>query len=777
MGTFPNFSNIAKYATDTLDDRVESVYNVSKLNAWVRVTSGVKGSVGDGLTILSNPNFKLFGAAGVSSIYGSSQQSGTIGETWGGTAVNPSTGQGYRPSPIIDSIEIDEGAGNLSRKASFSIKCFSKEQMEIVTQYFLEPGFTVFLEWGWNTVNSMKGFKKTKKLSANTISKFQNFEELTKLRTTSGGEYDNYLGYITGGGISSEGDNWVVNIKCTGFTELPAYLVNGDNSGDGKGKNPKKDNDYKNLSAESNLNIKRWMFAFNALPSNRKHSEIKSLETKEDDSLRKVPIAHAVNYINFDETVANRINKLADGTMLSRAFSFIPGGATQNGEGTDIPGGAKIVGPEKFIRFGTLMKIFNTMIMDGLKIGKDVVYMRIDSSTCICSAYDRIFSIDKSKLFIPNNKTPKFSLIDAKNSTTPLETIPTESTDNSVSSDNIKIQFPFEGAITDNVVTINNISKNVGYTDSSTTKNGITKDERKWGFLDDLYVNFDFASRIMKSSNFTVKDALYQILNGMSSAVNDLWNFQIIQEPSPNEFKTPSGAVVKKGTMILTIKEMNFTYKPVNETPYTFYMRGTKSIFKDASLSMDMSGAKMNQVIGTRLASKINEDTSPNMGTLFAKGLTDLVLTDINSKKETTTGDSTAGTGKDETDKELMEKNYADFLGKLGTYPKVDKERGDIKKGFDINKICYVATYDDSQLLKMGKSEGNDTEVSILLPINFTFTIHGVSGIKRGDKFKVNGIPDKYAKQGFFQVLGIKHTIQGMEWVTEVTGGYRNATF
>jgi hypothetical protein len=63
--------------------------------------------------------------------------------------------------------------------------------------------------------------------------------------------------------------------------------------------------------------------------------------------------------------------------------------------------------------------------------------------------------------------------------------------------------------------------------------------------------------------------------------------------------------------------------------------------------------------------------------------------------------------------------------------------------------------------------------MSPLLPIEFTFTIHGISGIKRGDKFGVIGIPKKY-DGGFFQVLGVKHTIQGMEWTTEVTGGYRN---
>ena len=39
----------------------------------------------------------------------------------------------------------------------------------------------------------------------------------------------------------------------------------------------------------------------------------------------------------------------------------------------------------------------------------------------------------------------------------------------------------------------------------------------------------------------------------------------------------------------------------------------------------------------------------------------------------------------------------------------------------------------------------------MLLPIKFTFTIHGLSGWKRGDKFKVVGLPQRY-NNGFFQV-------------------------
>ena len=59
------------------------------------------------------------------------------------------------------------------------------------------------------------------------------------------------------------------------------------------------------------------------------------------------------------------------------------------------------------------------------------------------------------------------------------------------------------------------------------------------------------------------------------------------------------------------------------------------------------------------------------------------------------------------------------------------------------------------------------------MPIKFTGTIHGVSGLKRGDKFIVNGLPAGYQNSGFFQVTAIKHIIDGMIWKTEIEGGFR----
>ena len=57
MSSFPNLSNIAGYVQEELKLRKGNIPKISSLNAWVRVSFGV----GDGLIILSNPNFKLFG--------------------------------------------------------------------------------------------------------------------------------------------------------------------------------------------------------------------------------------------------------------------------------------------------------------------------------------------------------------------------------------------------------------------------------------------------------------------------------------------------------------------------------------------------------------------------------------------------------------------------------------------------------------------------------------------------------------------------------------------
>jgi hypothetical protein len=756
MSSFPNFSNIADYVVETLNFRKNNPINISTLNCWARIISGV----GDGLVLVSNPNIPMFRAAGqnTESLYGSSQTSGTIGKNWTGGAVNTGVDpQIGLPRPVISSFEVDEGSGNISRKASLTITAYTKKQLEEVTKYFLEPGFTVFLEWGWNTKSGVAPLSDSSKgITVDYVTKASSATELKKARKLSKGQYECYLGFITGGGISFNGSAWEVSVNLTGFTELPAYLNVTDTikrkDKDGKVIEEKVGGEkYRNVTLESDLGKKRFKQMFNELPSIRRIVEV---QTFLNDTL----IANPLNFVNFDEKIKKELNDRSDGFSVF-GFTF----QRAKSQGTKIPAGTSIVGDEKFIRFGVLMDIINKFgSVNGFEVGKKIVNVKINTKNTPISAFENIFSTEKTKLIIPNAKTPKFDIAEAKVSGS--LSITGETVDYSFKSDNTTIQFPQPIPIVGGKVNGVNL-----FYSADTDIVSFNVSENQWGYLDDLYVNFDFAASIIDTPKLSLIDALYQILNGMSSAVNGLWDFQVQEVASANE----------SGVMELKVVDMNLMGTPTNTELTTFDLYGVKSIFIDSSFSMDIGGAMMNQIIGKRLSTESNDSNPTTQGKLFAIGLEDKVLNKVQLEREgpVKTEDSTKSSPTEVEEEQL--KNLEDFLKYVGAYPKPNIGVGEtqISLTLEIDKYLYYISYDDKKLFNeyKGEADANNTDgVSILLPITFSFTIHGVSGIKRGDKFTVNGLPDKYSStNGFFQVLSVKHTVENMTWKTTVEGGFR----
>ena len=851
MSTFPNFSNFPDHITKKLNGRKGKTMDVSKLNCWIRLTSGTGPN---GLVLVSNPNIKLFQAAGETGvgIYGTDTQSGVIGKTWKGATVTSTTGQGFKPSPVVTSLEIDEGAGNLSRKASFSITAFSKEQMESVSKYFLEPGFSIFIEWGWNTPKGVSG--KLDELTAGTISKYQSFSDVNTLRKKADAEYDNYLGFMTGGSVSLDGDKWTISVKASGYTELPAYLMSSENLQNPTGSLDNGGNistlygvNAMELAGESNVGIERWMRVFNELPQTRQTNQVKELESK---------VGKQENFVNWEADVINAINDSFDGAF----FGLRDSRQTVDGDEVQFPSATKVVDENnRYIRFGTLMDIFNEIGAKGYKIGGEngkLIKFEVDTNDTWVSAFKHIFSIDSSKMFIPNLNTPKLSLGNITDKTSIKDIINTKNpVDCRVSTvDGKFIQFP---------ETIK----------SKKATENLKREAYTFGFLKNLYVHFDFAKSVLETENFFVKDALYQILNGMSSAVNGMWDFQIVEHQK--------GVVGSKDdppyTQLQVVELNNISMESSNvDDVYQFDLIGSNSIFIDASLDLDISGMKMNQIIGQRLGRTINESSNriPSGGQLFSKqkdllelslqsttqstnqsggsgtptppkperakskeeekqqkriddaeaGLAQALRYEPGDMKVTIEGygtkqrqqhinyfngvknnatnrlrnatknaDDAAAQAKKEDKEDAKNDNLAVALGKLKLVPNVtitvnekswiDKLKETVKQAFGAQNTplyseCYVAAIEDKTLFTQLRHNFNVEEikrntVSPLMPINFSFTIHGISGMQRGDKFKVNGIPKQYST-GFFQVISVKHTISGMLWKTEITGGYRN---
>ena len=731
--SFPNFSNIQDFVQDRLKERRGNPELISKLNPFVRIVSGA------GLVLVSNPNFKLLQAAGTT--YGSSTQAGAIGTTWGGAPINPNSGQGYRPSPIVTSFEVDEGSGTLSRKATFSVTAFTKEQMESLTQYILEPGFSIFLEWGWGDAASYSGLVG---LNTSTIAGYQSSVKRDEIRKKTGGRYDNYLGFITGGGVSLDGDKWSINVKCTGFTELPGYFLTtetGEQKTDGTGILTSAKAFGLNFidTFNSSPSDERFMKMFNDLPQTR--------QTKAVKNLRKNKSVNTLSsFINFDDEVSEDINGETDGiTLPFTDIQIWKSSLLVDGTEVVFPKGTKIISEDRFIRFDTLMRIIYEIGIEGYKLPDgSVITTKIDYEDTACSAFPNIYSTDASKLFIPNPETPKFRL----SATPPGGDTTVDSILGSGFSNNgiDGIEFPNKNLL--------NFKPKVG--------NPIEKKGKQWGYLKDLYVNFDFAKSVLDTKNFYLKDALYQILNGMSSAVNGMWDFQIEETEVGN-------------TSILKIWEMNMISDSKKGSIYTFDMIGEKSVFIDASLDLDISGAKMNQVIGSKLGKSTNGDAGRIGKNLWKSSLTDTLGITIKEKNVDNSDDPSTETEKDK--EKIAEENLNIMLGKAKFFPKVNLTEKSTLSG-ELYNMCYLGAFSDSNVFSALKAKHDNTDEaetsSALMPINFTFKVHGVSGIRRGDMFKVRGIPSSYDK-GFFQVLSVKHSLQGMEWTTEVTGGFRNS--
>ena len=723
MSVWPNFSNISDGIIGKLNNRKDNNLRVSSLNVWVRITSGAS----PGMTLYSNPDIELFGAAG---IYGDINTSGTVGMTWGLKPTGGLSGGPLRPSPVVSSLEIDEGNDNLARQATFTIECFTKAQMEEIVKFYLEPGYSMFIEWGWNTPKGAGGLVS---LDADTITKFQSFKNTDKAREAGGFEYDNYLGYITGGGVTVNGDKWSVSVKCTGYAELAAYLLTTENGAQkgGQGGTLVSEPIYGSTEMKQygNIDIERWMKCYNNLPGTRQTAYVKSLETK---------LADKNNFIGFDEQVEAIINDSTDGT----AWGIIKSKMNVGGEEVTFPGGTEIVSKEKFIRFGALMEIFSAIGIKGYKIKNTTINFKIKTDETVCSAFKNMYSIDSTKLFIPNKSTPSMKLSAIPDILTSIDTILSDLVDNRVGG---VVEFP-------NEKTLNQTQPNGGST--------IDKSPYTWGYLHDLYVNFEFAKSIMDTKAFSIKDALYQILNGMSAGVNGMWDFQIIEHD-----------VEGSDTTELRVYELNCITETKQVTNAVFDISGPNCIFIDSSFDMELTAMKMNQVIASRLSDSadVNGDNKHVPKSLFS-GKTDLLNIEI--------VDSPKPTFKKIASNEVAkETNLNLILGKLSFYPKVELTDKNTTSGLDLFEICYLGAFNDSAIFSALKNKQNTQQqgkgTAPLMNIEFTFKIHGISGIKRGQKFRVNGVPEPFSTKGFFQVITVKHSIEGMTWTTDITGGFR----
>lgn len=783
--------------------------------AWIRVFSGANS----GMILTSTTGFNIFSAAGQknASIYGDSQTSGTIGKDWNGGNIESTPGKALRPSPLVDMFEVKEGKDQISREGTIRIKCFSLEQMEVIQKYFMEPGYSLCIEYGWNTpdaatqlISAGKGIDKTLK---DAVGKNLDYNKLHEARVASNGDYDSFLAFIVGGNVTLENEIFTVEVKLRGAPGLPTFLQTQhktqivDSSTklttDTNGPKP-----YQTTELEEEgddfliVKNRRFKQMFNDLPAAKQTEDVKKL----------INDCHWHDFINFDSVVNKTVSSYINPGWWSSTF----------GEGKKAEVGSaaiekeKLFSKQKYIRFELMVKILNeNSAFTAYKMGDKELSVKIDISDVKIGAFPKIFSTKSSKLLIPG-ELPDFSVYF-------LNATDVDQKAEGVLSTNGK-DYPS----VDNSIKANTETNGVSFVQNTDlSADGFTESAGHWGYLKNLYVNFDIFYNKITQSNKNIREVFLDILNEMSSAVNSYWNFQIAEN---------QGKVNGKDGIIITVYDENWIGKKPKEVQSVFHHGGSLSRFIEANLDLSLPSEMTNQIISRRLALVNNPDEAiVGIGGFFeSKGdlfLNSVILNNGSERKVLTEAEASAPpkqktTEQTEADKKAEEydkikrQNDADRAANDGEVPldgalkeakakeekdKADKAAADAALSQNLNKIDVVPetgvasladidtadikdhdkfresfrvyTFDDNAYFDKMKNDsfitGKKGTLSHPLPIKYSFKILGTSGIRRGDTFNISGIPEKYAKNGLFQVTQVDQSLEDTKWITSVTGEYR----
>ena len=818
---FPKYSNIYPELKEVLYTRAAQTSNVyqqggvSGLSSWIRVISSVEVGGTNGLVLESIHGGQSFG-----SVYGDNEKPGILGYALDMTTPVEidGVGRGLRPSPIITGVSINEMARGSLKQSEFTIKCFTKEQMNKLQKFFLEPGFHILIECGWNVADSYnQRIGGGGAIDPCQMAAYDNWNVVKEKRKLSKYQYDATLGIVVGGGVSfSDGESYELKVKVSGAGIAAEYMQThrGGNSTDSSGDSTKPPFTASSVG-KSKPGQQLFQQMYNSLPKFKQSKKIYDWNAGTDASGNAW--AYEGNFVNFDEVARDTLSEaLQKGTTITN----------KGGDSVKIPTNVEIFDKERFIRFELAVAILNDFVID-LKSepsecpNLDTKNLTINIKDTPIKAFPHMWSTDKSTLYIANATAPNFSL---KKSLfgEPDEEIKYINFDDLNNNDNIANLHPLveaapegderaelNGSANDPALgqsrpvpfafpCLYDLDESVITHDCDDTVLPLTESRGFWGWLKDLYINYDFFVECLNKPNFNTRDVLYEMLNGLSSGCNSLWNFQIMEQPKTDD---PNGPTE------LRVVDFNFTGKtePDDEDMATFQTRGTQSPFTSVNFNMSVQGAMMSSIMIKKMSGNKKDgsgDSQPIMfGSVFDETSVDRVGSILmkqqldGQESDSDAGDADTGDEDEPTEEEIAQaKAFEVFAQRAGLFSRY-QDRKQVLSGVGkdgttenvkeaIETLLCIGTWNDPTALKsvelidrglkssvvsgdQPKSD-NNTQNPPLGLAQVDFTVHGVSGFKVGDKVRFNGIPDKYGYPNFFQVMKVGHSISGNQWMTDV---------
>lgn len=728
------------------------------------------------------PGFVFFGGKNFYSGYGfekniSGTQEGIIGYVPDGKGtthtiendINTSQYPIHVPPPEIERVSVTIQK-ELFRRATIEWVCFSKKQLEYMTPYFLVPGITCVLEWGWNHFDPSSLIRLD---LVDELKKFNNnpYPLYNKHILKSKGNYDVLFGKITHFEWSADGNRLKCKTEITSQDRIYAGLIVNSNAveqvKDDKGRETDI-NPQDSLTQFINKSLTLFKSALKTDPST-----IDSLT----DLVKYIQDHHPDNWKEY-----------VYGVFYGRPINDTKQDAIQyDNKKEDFDRKS----PEKslWLNLGLIMEVIN-FHSSALKSFKNEEMFRVDIDDCVISGHPNLISTDGSIMLIPNAEAPKyfygsFGYSQQKNEGTEADynvfrrttnaKIPITTRDAAIKNNRLpdfrlkKVCLQLEGsAVRDN---LDELINKIRYDKSGSKKtfefpflndafmvaNSKPYPRRYSGLLKNLYFNVECLQKMVNTGDIkTYPQLIEKILEKVNEAAGNFWDFRVISATGKNGLTDSEPATMK-------VVDYRFMSTTNRGTVYSFDYFDADSLLLGLSFKPTLSNA---QAIRTIYA----QTNNPDKQTTLTNGENELL--DYHFRDRLFMDDDNKTTHQ----KNVINSSFRETMRSLqqlapppGAFQMTMKNKNGI---IIVRRLCLPSPDILQLLLDDGDEERNPKYTGIMPGIQAQFTIQGIGGLRTFMMFLVRNLPEPYSHNNIvFRIVDVQETIEMGNWTTSITAG------
>ena len=549
------------------------------------------------------------------------------------------------PCPEIERISVNIQK-ELYRKATVEWTCFSKKQLEYMTPYFLVPGISCVLEWGWNHYDpsSLLDVSNTSllvELNNNPYPLYTNYI------LQSNGNYDVMLGIITNFEFSLEGNKIKCRTEITSKDRIYAGLSINSTVDDAptpaSPEPPKfvmgslvdfinKDIDSITSLADKSSDLHAYVVEIDEVSRGIKQQAtptpptptpiIPTINTNASNfTLNQNIITYSQTYdkISNDSKLDN-IKKFIKYVMKKRPnnwkeyiYGIFNGRNTGKSDLDSIKSSYKNVDDdfdfksqkELWLNMGLVIEILNYHASELKQFGEDEIF-RIDLDPVKIGAHKNMISTNGRRLLVPNSSAPKYfvggnlaSNIDGvqesvfKNASETIK-VDRQITPANFSAADVRVyticnQQVYGTIFRDDLDELINQTRTDNYIRGDYSfPNFDSKVPYTEGYLKDLYINTIFLKELIADGNIkTYTEFIEKLLDGITSACGNFWDLRLV-----SSLGIPVANVNIKEQSTMKIIDYKYMGDNTDTVPYTFKYMSNESILMGLDFKPTLSNAQ-----------------------------------------------------------------------------------------------------------------------------------------------------------------------------------------